>query len=198
MNLHWKWYILGILSFLSLDPSAWARDRRDLRGAYFLTSNSNPPPSAPPKLSRKIPEDPFLCKRFFVYQGRKLVCDSHRGRDAENLRPILSEVPEAIAELDAYQRKRRNLNQAAYVGTAGMVLYLGRNLITSLLFPEFDPRRDTYSRWMQWAGLGMVGGTVIYGLNALKASETHLERSIELYNQVRPDRPIQLQFQTEF
>src|SRR4051794_17788082 len=70
-------------------------------------------PSKPPiKRQIKPPEIP-RCERYFVFEGKRLECDSNVGRDAGRLRPIMKDVPSALIELNAYQQNRQKIKLAA-------------------------------------------------------------------------------------
>ena len=60
-----------------------------------------PPPSAPPKMMSPRQIEGFNCDRYFLHKGRTYTCDSDVRHDGEILRPILDEVPAAVAEHNA-------------------------------------------------------------------------------------------------
>jgi hypothetical protein len=143
-------------------------------------------PSAPPQLFERTPPDTFRCQRFYLYQGKKLGCDSNLGADAERLRPILSLVPESLADLDDYQHTQRMLTTTAYIGSVGLVV-----LLAGLLGGG-----GTGKKIMYLGGGGLFLGSIAYGLAALRTNESKLGDAIEEFNRARPNDPIQLQFNT--
>lgn len=151
-------------------------------------------PSSLPVFSRSRPTEPQECDRFFVYQNKKILCDSNLGKDAEALRPILSQVPESIESLDTYQRRRRQLKTSAYFGTVGLAF-----LLTGLLAPKLSSNYDTQQRIKSISkigGLGFLTATGVFGLIVLSTNEANLGKAIQSYNQKRPFDPIELQFST--
>lgn len=159
-------------------------------------------PTAPPSFSRRIPEDPYPCKRKILYQKQVLGCDSNLGRDGEKLRPILQGVPEAEAELDTYQKNRKKVQTLAYFGTAGLLIYIGSRIISNTYMQNKD---GTYTenglRFRTvtfWGGLGLTAGTVAFGFATLSQNEKHIENAIQKHNQARPGTPIEIQFSTGF
>ena len=155
-------------------------------------------PSTPPALTQKSPADIPHCERFFVYQGRKLECDSNLGRDAERLRGIMQDVPQAIAELDTYQANREKIKIAAYLGTAGIVAILAGFVVGRPNLP-FDPVSGAprLGGIVILGGLGLSANALIYGLSVGKTNEGHLGNAVQYYNSAHPDRPIELKFSTE-
>jgi hypothetical protein len=133
------------------------------------------------------------------YQGRTLPCDSALRRDGESLRSILEAHPDALAELDLYQKGRRNVRHTAITGTAGLVFALLGETIANLLIDESRPtaRKDVGSV-LRYGGAGITLGSVAFGISYLKANEDHLNRAIMKYNAAEPKRPIQILFKAEF
>jgi hypothetical protein len=149
-------------------------------------------PSAPPLLQTEGPADTFKCERTFVYRGKPLICDSYMRQDAERLRPILSSVPTAVAELDSYQRNRRKVTTLAYVASAGLVLLLGSRLLPQSSSNSLITPRNIGL----YGGMGLAAGSVLYGLSFLRTNEAHLGNAVEYYNRAHPRDPIELQFST--
>jgi hypothetical protein len=182
-----------ILACLLLLPAAFST------GA--ATAEEPPKPVAPPAppMARKIPENPFRCDRLVRYRGKTLPCDSALRRDGESLRAIMDGTPDALEELDDYQSGRNSIRYAAYTGTAGLVLALGSGLLTDLFIDESrqTARTDT-SKVLRWTGLGITFGGVVWGLSHLRSNEDHLQQAVVKFNAAHPDRPIEIQFQTEF
>jgi hypothetical protein len=158
-------------------------------------------PSAPPALLRQAPVDPFLCERHYIYQGKRLPCDSNVRVDGEGLRPLLESVPAAVDELNEYQRERRNLRRAAYIGSAGLLLSIVGQLVSlRLRGPDgnvsqtgLDLRSATF-----FEGLLFAGGSVAYGITTNQRSEVHLGQAVQYFNAAHPGTPIELQFSTGF
>src|SRR6476619_2703472 len=106
-----RWLVLFFLILIPLGSYA--------ANTSFEQEESQIPkqPSTPPPINQLIPTEHPHCERFFVYRGKKMECDSNVGRDADRLRPLMQDVPSAIAELDAYQENREKIKLAAYFGT---------------------------------------------------------------------------------
>src|SRR4051794_23207299 len=81
-------------------------------------------PSAPPPIPTGSPSDTFRCTRYFTWKGKRYECDSFVRQDAEKLRTIVGDTPQATAELDDYQATRASVHNTAYVATAGLVLFV--------------------------------------------------------------------------
>ena len=166
-----------------------------------------PVPSGPAKptapLALKQPEvhDAFRCERRFLYKGKIFGCDSNVQRDAERLRPILTDVPPALAELDTYQRNRQNIRSAAYVGSIGLLAALGGFLVSRTFTNKDGQLTDTGTAIRGYslaAGLGLTGLSLVYGLSILSTNESHIDNAVLLHNKAHPDTPIELQFSTGF
>jgi hypothetical protein len=157
-------------------------------------------PSAPPNLVRQAPYDAFRCERQFVFQGKKLLCDSNTRLDAERLRPIIFEVPEAVAELDLYQRNRRKVRNAAYFGTMGLAIAVASTFVAQQFFSDstggLTQSGRTIKSVMVYTGAGISVGSLVFALSFNKANEAHIGRAVQNYNAARPDNPIELQFST--
>lgn len=167
--------------------------------AAFAASEIPTRPSAPPLVAPKPPEDAFQCGRYYVHQGKTIRCDSMIRFDGEGLRPIIQDVPEAISELNAYQRNRFKVRNSAYVGTFGIMLAVA-GVLLSERFRDANgaptPTSDSVRTASLIGGLGMTVGGFLYAISSIKTNEAHLGRAVELYNKARPDSPIQLQFST--
>jgi hypothetical protein len=152
-------------------------------------------PSKPP-LSKQIkpPEIP-RCERYFLFDGRRLECDSNVGRDAERLRPLMKDVPEALAELDIYQQNLQKVKLAAYLGTAAAAAGL-----FGLLISGGPTNKD--GGGITTGGYFIIGGAIlginsfIYGFSLATWNERHISRAVDFYNAAHPERTIELQFST--
>lgn len=130
------------------------------------------------------------CDRTFEYKGKTLPCDSFTQQDGERLRNILSEVPDAVSELDRYQSGRKRLRKTAYFGTLGLLLMLAGPPLARR-FTEGN-QRDQLANVFLYSGLGILGGSVMYGITVLNSNEDHLYKAVDHYNQARPGTPITL------
>lgn len=160
-------------------------------------------PSSPPSLIQKEPPRIYHCERYYVYQGKPFECDSNLGNDAERLRPLMEDVPAAITELDAYQSNRQQVRMAAYFGTLGILamitgLVIGR-IGASKNSPAFDPVSGSpnLGGWVLIGGLGLTVNSLIFGISVGRTNEAHVGNAVQNFNQVHPDRPIELKFTTE-
>lgn len=157
-------------------------------------------PSPPQNLDMTAPADHFRCQRSFTYQGKTYSCDSNIRLDGENLRPILRTVPEAVSELDDYQKTRRQVRAAAYVGTLGVIVMIAGALF-SLRYREAGVATDLSSSVRNtslWIGGGIAAGSFVTALSLVKGNEERLNRAVDRFNAANPEEPIQLQFTTGF
>lgn len=159
-------------------------------------------PSSPPVFERPKEIKAFRCERKVIYRGQELPCDSNVSKDGENLRPILTQVPAAVAELDEYQGNRKNVRAAAYVGTAGLAIGLIGIIVMSSLTHE-DSGRLTLDgvavrNILVFGGFGLAAGSAIHAFGSLQSNEEHFYKAVDLYNNARPNDAIQLQFAREF
>ncbi len=192
--------VLAFLLGLTSGPAALAADDRKIDPSPDLTGIPQKP-SAPGLRPRKVPEDIFHCARYFSVGGKRLDCDSNVRRDAEKLRPILEPVPEAITALNTYQRNRRNLKTAAYVGTAGILVAAAGWLVARTLFSQPGTANPTDTGILirnlaTLSGVSISAGSVVYGLTLTRTNERNLGRAVEIYNAAKPEMPIELLFTT--
>ncbi len=153
-------------------------------------------PSAPPSLTPMKPTNVIRCQRRFIYRGKQLDCDSNLERDAERLRPIFQSVPEAIAELDQYQKTRDQVRNLGYAGGLGLGMVL-----SGFIFSRATTNEQTARDWRTMGiggGLIVLGITLATGLIALGAASDHLGNAVKQYNQAKPADPIEFQFSTGF
>lgn len=145
------------------------------------------------QFSRKNLKIDMGCKREFLYEGQLRRLDSFDCKNAEHLRPLIQGIPQAVAELDAYQKNRKNLVGAAYIGTIGLVaMILANNLLRN------DKVGDLGENIARYGGIGLLGGSALFSLVILQTNESHLTKAVTYHNQANPDRAIELQFSTEF
>ena len=153
-------------------------------------------PSAPTQLWSETPIHSQRCRRTILYRGEVLSCDSVISNDAAGLRPILDQTPEALSELEAYQKGRRDIRRLAYIGSGGLALaFLGPTIARFIPDPAIQ---STLSSILTYGGIGLTGGVVLFGGVTLRNNEKHLENAVRLYNQANPRDPVELQFSTTF
>lgn len=168
------------------------------------TDSRSTPRPRPPQLpsgvqARQIPENPFRCDRMIRHLGRTLPCDSPLRKDGEGLRSILEANPDALAELESYQRGRNKIKYAAYGGTAGALITIFSGTIANLIVDKSRTQaRTDVAKVLRFGGAGLTLGTIGYGISHLKSNEDHLNQAILKYNAAEPKRPIQILFQSEF
>jgi len=152
-------------------------------------------PEAPLDLrTRRAPLIPH-CERYFTHDGKKLECDSQQGLDAGRLRMIVHEVPESVAELDAYYRTQKNIRYVAYVGTLGIVSVILGSIMSNPIAASSSGGLKP-SGYLTIIGASLVTGAFIYGFGMSRTSEAHVGKAVEYYNKKYPDRPIGLEFDT--
>jgi hypothetical protein len=154
-------------------------------------------PIAPPPIPSAAPKDTFRCTRYFMWKGKQFECDSFVRQDAEQLRPIMADVPQAVSELNDYQATRASLHNAAYIGTAGLFLAI-LGLVLHPRYSDTAPAGQNITRGLTFIGLGATTGALIYSLGTIQANEQRLGSAIHYYNSAHPETPIELQFSTGF
>lgn len=174
---------------------SWLCVAMPLGNAYSAPGTVPIPDYTPPKKAERpmaipTPTAPelFGCDRTVSYRGRSVLCDSYTRPDGERLRPLIDSVPAALSELDAYQKSRRSLRNSAYVASTGFAIFLA-----SLFF-----RVDGKPNAAGYAGLGIMGASVVYGFVSYQTAERRLENAIQRYNEARPNDMIKLEVTTEF
>lgn len=156
-------------------------------------------PSAPPPLPTRTSTDFFQCQRFFVHQGQRIACDSNVRLDGENLRQTIQDVPQALAELDLYQKNRAKTGKAAYIGTLGLFLAVAGSLISLHYLDSAGnstQTSDIIRNTSMIGGGGIMVGSFISTLSFIKRNEIHIGKAVNFYNQAHPENPIELQFNT--
>ncbi|MGE0614518.1 MAG: hypothetical protein AB7P04_02670 [Bacteriovoracia bacterium] len=148
----------------------------------------------PGQIGKEVKVAAFGCKREFVHQEKTYPIDSFHKQDGERLRPVIQEVPSAVAQLNAYQRNRRAATTANYVGTIG----IGVALVGLILGRQLSGDTAVVVRNISvLSGLAMTSGSLIYRFTILRSNENHLTQAVQNYNSARPNDSIQLQFSTE-
>lgn len=185
MRLSWIGLLLIATSASAQEPAAGSK------------SPSSGRVYTPPSLGRPVPENPFQCERLLRHKGQILSCDTHMSNDGEGLRPIFKNTPEALDELDLYQRNRKRVRIGGYTGTFGIFLFLANPLIANLVTSD-QSKRDSLKTTLRFTGLGITLGSAVYGISYLKANEEHLNRAVERYNDKNPEQKIEFLFKKDF
>jgi hypothetical protein len=170
----------------------------DLTTAYPGVPNQ---PTAPTAFKKPDVKDAFHCERQFLYKGMTFGCDSYVQRDAERLRLIVADVPDSTQEIDIYQRNRKSVRTAAYIGTLGLVVLIA-GLFLSRGFTDQNGNIDGLGKSLRFGtavgGVGLIGGAVVTGYVALHNNENHIDNAVADFNKVHPSTPITLQFSHQF
>lgn len=150
-------------------------------------------PTAPPRLQVSPPKDGFECPRKLIYEGREISCDSYLKQDGERLRPIISGVPAAVKELNQYQATKRNIQNAAYVGSFGAAL-----ILAGFLGPKFFSMGDPVlvRNRLVFPGAFIMAGSLGVSLYLLHDNEKRIGNAVKHFNEANPENPIQLLFST--
>jgi hypothetical protein len=166
-------------------------------GDFLQTSQSAPnsaQTNAPPQLEKAKKIESIGCQRTYDQTGHPASIDSFHRQDAEKLREVIRDVPDAVSELNTYQKNRRSIQNAAYVGTVGALLILAGIIASN---QATDPaQKKTYRYGGLIGGLSILGGTLVYSVGVLRGNEEHLNNAVRSYNQTHPEKPIALQFST--
>jgi hypothetical protein len=153
--------------------------------------------SMPPHLSQKKPPVLPHCERYFIYSGKKFECDSNLGKDAVQLRSIISSVPDALAELDSYQETRVRMTKSAYVGSTGLMTAVAGFLISRPLIDQQTHQLRT-GGYLVAGGLTVAFVSMIYAFTSISSNDSHLLKAVEIFNTAHPENPIEIQFSTQF
>jgi hypothetical protein len=180
-----------------LPPQTVVNPPSDLNSTYPGVPNQ---PTAPKSFKKPDVKDAFHCERQFLYKGRTYGCDSFVQRDAERLRLIVADVPESTQEIDVYQRNRKNVKRAAYVGSMGLLIFLG-GLFVSRSFTDsngnIDQTGNAIRLYSAIGGLGLTIASVGVGFGLLYKNESHIDNAVKFHNEAHPNTPITLQFSKE-
>ncbi len=151
--------------------------------------------SVPPSLNQKQEPQYFYCGRNFIYRGKLQECDSNLGKDGSHLRPIIKDIPNAVVELDLYQKNREKIRTAAYFGAVGLLVGVIGVLVSH---PPFDQNTGVLKPggYALFGGGLLTVGSFIYGLVAVNQNESHLTQAIQHYNTAYPEDPIKIQVTT--
>jgi hypothetical protein len=189
---------LHLFSF-AIGPSALAATPKPAR---LQPVEKLPDPEAPAALGRPIVEPRYSCKRKIYYQKKLLTCDSYIRQDAEGLRPIVQEVPEALAHLDRYQKGRKTLRWMPYLGSSFVLVIIAGAITGSILAAQpvgsfeqknYIPIRNT----IVFAGLLGISATLAGGAIHLAVNERNLTRAVKTYNDARPADPIEIKVEAK-
>ena len=169
--------------------------------AEALSPQAAPSPQPPTGFVQAKPGEIFHCDRDYVWKGKAQSCDSAARQDGEKLRPILDDTPDAVSELDTYQKNRRKVRAAAYFGTLGIVMILAGVLVSRQYLDDSGNLTPTGTAILDigaYGGVATAGVSLVYGLSMLRTNEAHLGRAVQFYNSKHPSTPIELQFSTGF
>lgn len=168
-------------------------DGPSLSGTAKRDNRLSTSPETPLQLTPKVVKRDPVCKRLFLFKGKLDTVDSYNRQDGEKLRPILSDTPAALAELDEYQANRRKVRISAYMGTAGLLIALGSVILSN----QFDTAtRNTVRNIGLISGLSIGVGFTVYSLAVLRTNEAHLQKAVDRYNEANPSQNLELRFTT--
>lgn len=187
-------FILAMLAVASSLGPLWASTTPGSNEYEKQESEIPRLPVAPSPIPAGSPHDTFRCARFFTWKGRQFECDSFVRQDAEKLRTIVADVPQAVDELNEYQATRARLHNAAYIGSAGLLL----TVVGLVLRPHLRDYPPIVQNSVTFLGLGTMTGSLIYGFGAMTANEQRIGSAVQFYNTAHPDTPIELHFSTGF
>ncbi|MCM0605223.1 MAG: hypothetical protein KA715_03975 [Xanthomonadaceae bacterium] len=155
------------------------------------SGDEQPPPVA--NSVRKNLKLDIGCKREFSHDGQYYRLDSFDSKDGERLRPFIQEYPDAITQLDLYQKNSNNLTKAATIGTLGLIaIILANNLLSDRNIGQTG--RDV----ARYGGGGLLVGAAIFSFLTIRTNEGHLNQAVEMHNQHAPNSPIELKFNSGF
>lgn len=152
-------------------------------------------PSQPPPILR--PQNRILppCSRFCILENRRFEVDSSLGSDAERLKPIFEDVPQAMNELQTYQMNREELRTSAYLGTAALLL-LGAGFFINRTPVDVSSGVIQPNGYLMLTGATLAVGTIVHLVSTLLTNDQHIGKAIHHYNHAHPEKPIELLFST--
>lgn len=165
-----------------------------------LTSHAEPSPTPndeqpQPVVSsvRKNLKLDIGCKREFSLDGQYYRLDSFDSKDGERLRPFIQQYPDAISQLNLYQKNNNNLTKAAVIGTLGIIaMVLANNLLNDRTIGQ------TGQGIVRYGGGGLVLGAAVFSFLTIRTNEGHLNQAVDIHNQYSPNTPIELKFNSGF
>jgi len=152
-------------------------------------------PIAPSLIPQPKVKNVFRCERKFVYLGKVFDCDSNVERDAERLRPLMTDVPGALEDLDNYQRTRQTVRNAAYAGSLGLLAVISGELLSRTFTDANGNLTSTGTQLRNYTAFGGAGLALIsffIGWFTLQRNEKYWDSAVQLHNQAHPDTPIQI------
>lgn len=135
------------------------------------------------------------CDRTFQVEGKTYALDSPSEKDAEGLRPFFQDVPTALDRLHAYQNTRSQVQNAAYVGAAGIAILLLGTFASRYIDSD---ARNTVRAVSVWGGGLLAISSLAYGVSTLQGNERKLDQGVSIYNTYRPEKQIYLQTEVSF
>ncbi len=176
---------LGFLSFFFLMACPQSSHAQNIKPKQIKRRVTAPPQLAPDKVIK-----PIGCLRRARWGDEEVPCDAFHRKNAEYLRPIVRDIPAALAALNDYQSSRDNAKLGAYTGSLGLFVALtGWIISTQISDIETSNKIRSYTTF---GGLSLTMGSVVYSLAALSASESHLDRAVLEYNNARPSKPLSI------
>lgn len=151
-----------------------------------------------PSLGARGMPEVIQCSRDFTWKGRRYPCDSFFRRDAEGLRAVIAEVPEALEILSQYQRTRRNVRIAAFTATGGVAVAGVAFAASRAFYPNGGNDATLVRNVGIGIGLVVVVTSFVSAFVLQQINEARLNRLAVTYNSAKPDTPIGLEFTTEF
>ncbi|NBU21017.1 hypothetical protein EBS43_06350 [bacterium] len=152
-------------------------------------------PSQPPMFVKPEPHFVPPCARFCILNHRKFEVDSFLAVDAERLKPVFEDVPQAMSELQTYQNNRAQLRTSAYLGTAALLL-LGTGLMMQRTPVDVNSGVIQPNGYLILTGATLGIGTIVHLISTLATNDLHIEHAIKYYNQAHPEKPIEPLFST--
>lgn len=133
------------------------------------------------------------CDRPFIHRGEVYSVDSPQAQDASTLRSHVSEVPEAKALLDSYQRRRELSRISAYTGSVGIFMMILANSVLRRANPESTA--GSLKSVFQIGGLALTAGGFLYSFSLLRTNERLIPEAVDAWNRARPEDKIELKFE---
>ncbi len=205
-----KWISAGVcLLFIAPVGSAYSQEYPTLEEPALLTTQQGnllcfyldpakldskvikPPTSIPRPLGAKDTVKPFGCRRDFQYEGKVYTVDSFNRADGEHLRPYIADIPEAVDHLNLYQENKRNVQNVAYIGTAGLLLALTGIILSKQISAN---HATSVRNILVFSGGAIMVGSAVYAVNSLISNEENLINAVKSHNMAKPQTPIELQF----
>jgi hypothetical protein len=154
-------------------------------------------PVFPSVLKKKIPVETQFCQKYFILDQKKQEVDSYGFEDAYHIRQVFKSSPSVLTQVVTTEEHRSLLNILSWVSSAGVVSMLIGLFSTQ---PFFDAKTSSLnlSGFLFFGGGFFTLNALVFGFSLHYSHQNSLHAAVKSYNQINPDRAIQLLFESQF